>query len=81
MREMDEEDLPAIEDFNEAVKEFYGWRSVWTEIYLKTSPIEERMMVLEEVVKKGLADPAQKATPAVISGSPTPRSYALVVPP
>lgn len=39
------------------------------------SPIEESTMVLEELIKKSLADPARKAAPAVVSGAPAPGAY------
>ncbi|CCU75202.1 AIR1 domain-containing protein [Blumeria hordei DH14] len=47
----------------------------------KKSPVEERMMAIEEVVKKSFADPALVSAPAVTSGAPTLRSYASVVAP
>ena len=50
MGEMDEEDLPSMEDVNEAVKAFNAHKRAWTEMSQKKSPIEERMMALAEVV-------------------------------
>ena len=58
-----------MEDINEAVKAFNTHKRAWTEISQKKFPIEERMMALEEIVKKSLADPARKAAPAIISGA------------
>ena len=78
---MDEEDLPSIEDVNEAVKAFNSHKRAWKEMSQKTFPIEERMMALEEVFKKRFADPARKAAPTVTSGALPSRSYASVVAP
>ena len=66
---------------NEAVKAFNAHKRAWTEMSQKKSPIKERIMALEEVVKKSLADPARRAAPAVVSGALPPRSYASVVAP
>ncbi|MGN8560582.1 UNVERIFIED_CONTAM: hypothetical protein LI989_08805, partial [Campylobacter jejuni] len=41
MGEGDEEDLPSMEDVNEAVKAFNAHKRAWTEMSQKKSPIEE----------------------------------------
>ena len=64
---MDEEDLLSMEYVNEAAKEFNAHKRAWTKMSQRTSSIEERMITLEEVVKKSLIDPAPKAAPAVTS--------------
>ena len=81
MGEMDEEDLPLMEDVKEAAKAFNAHKSAWTEPSQKKSPIEERVMALEEIVKKNLADPARNATPGVATGMPQLRTHASVVAP
>ena len=81
MGEMDEEDLPTMEDVNEAVKAFNCHKKAWRTMSRNPSPIEERMIALEEVVKKSIADAARQAAPVVSSGKPQPRTYASVVAP
>ena len=66
-------------DVDEAVKALDAHKRNWSGVSKKMSPIEERMMALEEVVKKSFTDSARKAASAVTSGAPIPRSYASVV--
>ena len=66
-----EEELPTMWDVNEAVRTFYCHKRAWTVMSQYTSTIKERMMALEEVVKKEVADPAKKSAPVVLSGVPT----------
>lgn len=47
MAEMNEEDLPTMEDVNEAVKASNAHKRAWTEMSQKKSPIEERVIALE----------------------------------
>lgn len=54
MGEMDGEDLLTMEDVNEAVKTF-NCHKAWKTM----SQIKERMMALEEIVNKSLADSAR----------------------
>ena len=70
-----------MENVNEPGKAFNAYKRSWTDMSRKTSPIEERIMTLEEVFRKSLADPARKVAPAVTSGAPTLRSYASVMAP
>ena len=65
-----------MEDVDEAVKVFIAHKRAWTVMPQEKSPIEERIMALEEVVKKSLAVPARNATPGVTTGI-----YASVVAP
>lgn len=64
-----------------AIKAFNLHKKEWEEIQVKSTPIEERMLALEQVVKKSLADTARKASTLSVSGSPTQKTYASVVAP
>lgn len=68
------------EDIAEAVRAFNAHNKAWKEMQTMKSPIEERMLALEEAVKKSLAEPARNAAP-IISGPPAPRTYASVAAP
>ena len=61
------------------MKAFNAHKSAWMEMSLKKSPIEERTIALEQVVKKNLADPVRNAASGVATGMPQIRTYASVV--
>ena len=56
--DLDEEHLTTMEDVRESIEAFNCNKESWIAMSKDPSPIEERMMPLDEFVKKKLADPA-----------------------
>ncbi|KAI0991148.1 hypothetical protein K3495_g17039, partial [Podosphaera aphanis] len=48
---------------------------------MEVTPIEERMLALEKIVRKSLEEPARKAAPATVPGSGGRPTYASIVAP
>ena len=69
------------EEIAGAIKAFNTHKKAWDEMNTKSSPIEERMLALEEAVKKSLVDPARKAGPSMVSGAAAQKTYASVTAP
>ena len=67
-----------MEDIAEAIRVFNILSREWKEIQIMISPLEERMLSLETVVKKSFAKPSCNVAPN-ISGPPTPRTNASFV--
>lgn len=65
----------------EAINAFNLHKKEWEELRSGRSPIEERMLTSEEVVKKSLADPARTVVPTTGSGLSATKTYASVVAP
>lgn len=57
------------EEIAEAVKDFNSHKKAWEEIKTTKSPIEERMVALEEVLKKSLTESALIGGPSTASGA------------
>lgn len=54
-------------EINETIKAFNAHKKAWEEMKTTRSPIEERILALEEVVEKSLTEPPQKAGASMVS--------------
>ncbi|KAI0993799.1 hypothetical protein K3495_g14385 [Podosphaera aphanis] len=67
-----------VKDIDEAIKALGVHRIGWTKEPQKATPLEERMLALEEAVRKSLAHPSRQLGPSVVPGLGAKPSYAAI---